>query len=294
MPTTIHGMAKMVWEHPANRGRRAQAFAAMAGWQAWKRMIGRPLDLSVYDGMSFRAYPDSTQPGRFVYFGGLPDYEEMTFMKRYLRPGDGFIDGGANEGMFTLLAAQLVGPSGAVHAFEAVPAFAKRLQDNVGVNSLRCVTVHEMAIGAEQGTVSFVVRGSGSRIRTEADSDSDSAVQVRVGRLDDTLPERSFAMGKLDVEGTEHLALRGADRLIARGEPAVWMLELVDKFLHRFDSTAREVRRWLGDHDYDMVLYDPDRNRLVPAPDQLSAGPDVLAVCRRRRPDVEARLAAAV
>ncbi|MFD9359189.1 FkbM family methyltransferase [Streptomyces sp. NPDC060031] len=243
--------------------------------------------------MSFRAYPDSTQPGRFVYFGGLPDYEEMTFMKRYLRPGDGFIDGGANEGMFTLLAAQLVGPSGAVHAFEAVPAFAKRLQNNVDVNSLRCVTVHEMAIGAEQGTVSFVVRGSGSRIRTEADSDSDSAVQVRLGRLDDTLPERSFAMGKLDVEGTEHLALRGADRLIARGEPAVWMLELVDKFLHRFGSTTREVRRWLGDHDYDIVLYDPDRNRLVPAPDHLAAGPDVLAVCRRRRPDVEARLATA-
>ena len=88
---------------------------------------GRPLDLSVYGSMSFRAYRNSTQPGRFIYFGGLPDYEEMTFMKRFLRPGDGFIDGGANEGMFTLLAAQLVGPSGAVHAFEAVPEFAKLL-----------------------------------------------------------------------------------------------------------------------------------------------------------------------
>ncbi|WP_327367286.1 FkbM family methyltransferase [Streptomyces sp. NBC_01217] len=285
-------MSRMIWDHPANRGRRAQAFAAMAGWQAWKRMVGRPMDLSVYDGMSFRAYPDSTQPGRFVYFGGLPDYEEMTFMKRYLRPGDGFIDGGANEGMFTLLAAKLVGSSGAVHAFEAVPAFAKRLRENVRANSLRCVTVHEMAIGAEPGTVPFVVRGSGSRIRTEADSGS--SVQVRLGRLDDTLPERPFAMGKLDVEGTEHLALRGADRLVAHGEPAVWMLELVDKFLHHFGSTVREVRWWLDDHGYDVVLYDPDHNRLVPAPDPLSAGPDVLAVCRRRRRDVEARLAEAV
>lgn len=292
MPTTIHGMARMVWDHPANRGRRARAFAAMAGWQAWKRLVGRPRNLSVYGDMSFRAYPDSTQPGRFVYFGGLPDYEEMTFMKRYLRPGDGFIDGGANEGIFTLLAAKLVGPSGTVQSFEAVPAFTERLRDNVGANSLTCVTIHEMAIGAEPGTVSFVVRGTGSRIRTDADSGS--AVQVRLGRLDDTLPERPFAMGKLDVEGAEHLALRGAGRLIAGGEPAVWMLELVDKFLHRFGSTAHEVREWLGDHGYDMVLYDPHRNRLVAAPDPLCPGPDVLAVCRQRRREVEARLAEAV
>lgn len=250
------------------------------------------MDLSVYGGMSFRAYPDSTQPGRFVYFGGLPDYEEMTFMKRYLRPGDGFIDGGANEGVFTLLAAQLVGPSGAVHSFEAVPAFAERLRDNIGANSLSCVTVHEMAIGAEPGSVPFVVRGTGSRIRTDADSGS--TVQVRLGRLDENLPERPFAMGKLDVEGAEHLALRGVGRLVARGEPAVWMIELVDKFLHRFGSTVREVRQWLGDHGYDLVLYDPHCNRLVAAPEPLCPAPDVLAVCRQRRREVEARLADAV
>lgn len=293
MPTTIPGMVRLAWEHPANRGRRARALAGMAGWQAWKRLVRRPVDLSVYGDLSFRAYPDSTQPGRFVYFGGLPDYEEMTFMKRYLRPGDGFIDGGANEGMFTLLAAQLVGPSGAVHSFEAVPAFAQRLRDNVDANSLGCVTVHEMAIGVEPGTTSFVIRGTGSRIRTDADSGN--TVRVRLGRLDDTLPERPFAMGKLDVEGAEHLALRGADRLVARSEPAVWMLELVDRFLHRFGSTAREVRRWLGDHGYDVVLYDPHSNRLVAAPDPLRPGQaDVLAVCRQRRREVEARLAETV
>lgn len=282
-------MVKMAWEHPANRGRRAQALASMAGWQIWKRLVGRPLDLSVYGNMSFRAYRNSTQPGRFIYFGGLPDYEEMTFMKRFLRPGDGFIDGGANEGMFTLLAAQLVGPSGAVHAFEAVPEFANRLRENVDANSLECVTVHNMAIGSEPGRVSFVLRGEGSRIQTTADQDT--SMKVRLGRLDDTLPERTFAMGKLDVEGSEQHALTGAAQLIARGQPAVWMLELVDKFLHRFGSSVRQTREWLNDNGYDMVLYDPDSNKLVPAPDPFRPAPDVLAVSRQRRHEVEARLA---
>ncbi|MXM63467.1 FkbM family methyltransferase [Streptomyces sp. HUCO-GS316] len=293
MPTTMHGLVRMAWEHPANRGRRARALAAMAGWQAWKRLVRRPRDLSVFGGMSFRAYRDSTQPGRFLYFGGLPDYEEMTFMKRYLRPGDGFIDGGANEGMFSLLAAQLVGPSGEVHAFEAVPTYVKRLQHNLRANSLDWVTVHDMAIGAEQGSVRFFINGTGSRLRTDADPPQDG-VQVGLGRLDELLPERAYAMGKLDVEGTEHLALSGASRLIARGEPAVWMLELVDKFLHRFGSSSREVREWLQDHGYDVVMYDPARNQLVPAPQTPSAGPDVLAVHRRSRQLVQARLSGRV
>jgi FkbM family methyltransferase len=290
LPTTVHGMLKMIWDHPANRGRRVRALAAMTGWQTWKRLVRRPFDLSVYGGMSFRAYRDSSQVGRFLYFGGLPDYEEMTFMRRYLRPGDGFIDGGANEGMFTLLAAQLVGPTGAVHAFEAVPAFVDRLRGNVHANRLDWVTVHDMAIGAEPGRVPLVLNGVGSRIRAEGEEATGPEISVR--RLDDVLPERPFAMGKLDVEGAEHRALLGADQLTAQGKPAVWMLELVDRFLGRYGSSVARVREWLDEHGYDMALYDPDRNELLPAPYPLSQGqgPDVLAVSRRHRAWVRERL----
>lgn len=290
MPTTVRGMLRMIWNHPANTGRRGSALFKTALWQARKRVVGRPFNLTVYGDMAFRAYPDSSQPGRFIYFGGLPDYEEMSFMRRYLRPGDGFIDGGANEGMYTLLAAKLVGPSGAVHAFEAVPAYVNRLTGNVRANRLTCVTVHANAVGDQPGETAFVVRGVGSRIRTAEDRHPDEMVRVRVVRLDEALPDRSWAMGKLDVEGAEHLALHGAEKLIGRGEPAVWMLELVDRFLARFGSSLSQVRRWLADHGYDLVCYDPTANRLVTAPDPLPTLPDVLAVCRNRRAEVEARL----
>jgi FkbM family methyltransferase len=288
MPTTVQGMIRMIWNHPANRGRRGRALAAMTGWQAYKRLIGRPFDLSVYGGMPFRAYRDSSQVGRFLYFGGLPDYEEMTFMGRFLRPGDGFIDGGANEGMFTLLAAKLVGPTGAVHAFEAVPAYLDRLRDNVRASRLDWVTVHDVAIGAEPGRVPFVLNGVGSRIRSEADEATGPEVSVR--RLDDVLPERPFAMGKLDVEGAEHQALLGATRLMARGQPAVWMVELVDRFLGRYGSSRARLLSWLDDQGYDLALYDPDRNELTPASRTPAQGPDVLAVSRRRMAWVRDRL----
>lgn len=159
MPTTVRGMTKMIWDHPANRGRRGRAFVDTALWQAWKRTVGRPVALTVYGDMKFRAYSDSSQPGRFIYFGGIPDYAEMTFMRRYLRRGDGFIDGGANEGMFTLLAGKLVGAAGEVRAFEAVPTYVDRLRENVRTNGLAWVTVHPDALGAESGRTPFVVRG---------------------------------------------------------------------------------------------------------------------------------------
>src|SRR6266542_1227032 len=114
MPTTVPILLRLIWEHPANRNNRIAAVAKAALWQAYKRTIRRPLDLTVYGGLRLRAYPDSHEPGRFIYYGGLPDYEEMTFMCRYLRQGDRFIDGGANVGAYTLLAASLVGPTGSV------------------------------------------------------------------------------------------------------------------------------------------------------------------------------------
>ncbi|WP_188192437.1 FkbM family methyltransferase [Nonomuraea sp. SYSU D8015] len=244
----------------------------------------------MYDDMKLRAYPDG-QASRFFYFGRLPDYVEMTFMHRYLRPGDGFIDGGANEGVYTLLAAKLVGSSGEVHAFEAVPLYLARLRGNIRVNHLTMVTVHSAAIGAKPGQMPFVLRGVGSRIQTREDRASDvSTVDVDVVRLDDALPDREWAMGKLDIEGAEHQALAGAEKLLARGEPAVWMLELVDRFLLRFGSTVTEVREWLADYGYDFMYYEPGHNGLVTSPRSNIETPNVLVVSRERRAEVEARL----
>ncbi|MGW0751258.1 hypothetical protein [Streptomyces sp. NPDC002587] len=133
-------MAEIVWEpsrQPRAAGSALRHHDGMAGPEEADRAATGLVRIRRY---AVRACPENTMPGRFFSFGRLPECEEMTFMKRYLRPGGGFIDDGANEGTCTLPAGQLVGPSGAVHAFEAVPACAKRLQDNAGVNSPHGVT----------------------------------------------------------------------------------------------------------------------------------------------------------
>jgi FkbM family methyltransferase len=165
--------------------------------------------------------------------------------------------------------------------------YVNRLRENVEKNRLCSVSVHEVAVGQNPGTLP-VLRGTGSRILTA--QDIGEVVSARIVRLDETLPDRSWAMGKLDIEGAEHCALRGAEKLLSRAEPAVWFLELVDPFLARFDSSFHEVSRWLQDRGYDLMHYEPRLNRFVPGP--AADGPDVFAVSRERLPEIEDRLRA--
>jgi len=62
-----------------------------------------------------------------MYFGGY-ERETVSAMERFLRPGDTFIDVGANIGYLSTLALGLVGETGQVHSFEPVPDHFQRLQ----------------------------------------------------------------------------------------------------------------------------------------------------------------------
>lgn len=76
----------------------------------------------------------------------LDGYWEMwttEVIARRARPGMVAADIGANLGYFTMLLADLVGPSGKVHAFEPNPALADRLRRSLSVNGFdRRTVVH--------------------------------------------------------------------------------------------------------------------------------------------------------
>ena len=53
--------------------------------------------------------------------------------------------------------------------------------------------------------------------------------------IDEALPEGRYAMGKIDVEGFETAAFRGARGRLAAADPPFWQIELLDHviFGHR-------------------------------------------------------------
>ena len=280
-----------VWSHPANRGLQVRAIARAVWWQLRKRLLPGPHDIRVFGGLTLRCYPDSPSASLVIYCDESPDYHEMHFMRRYLRPGDAVLDGGANIGIYSLLAASLVGPTGRVLAFEPAPEAYRRLTENLRINHLANVTVYACALGDSVGVVDFLNQcDTTNRIQTSADT-GESVVSVSVARLDDMV-QMGYTLGKMDIEGAEPIALRGAKRLLKEANPPVWLLEL-NGLLHAFDFTEAIFSDWLSLQGYDLGLYDADRHELSfthPRPWELS--PNVFAVARGCKGQVAQRCGA--
>lgn len=279
-----------IWTHPANRRRRLRAIGQAVAWQAFKRTTRRHRDLHPWGGLTLRCYPDSTSASLVLYCAGRPDWHEMAFMARYLRPGDGFVDVGANVGVYTLFARSLISAAGRLEAFEPGAKALQRLRENLALNGLTDqVRVHACALGAESGTVRFTTgQDTTNTIVTESTGDLADSVEIPCERLDDVLAGR-YAMGKMDIEGAEPLALQGAGRLLAAQNPPVWLLEM-NGACRRYGWSEQELAAWLAQQGYDLAVYDVASNALDFCAAPWLERPNVLAIANGARQRVMARL----
>ena len=174
-------------------------------------------------------------------------------MLSLLGPGDVVIDGGANIGLFTAVAAARVGSEGRVVACEPSPATMELLRDNVDLNGFGWVELREAALAEAPGRRRLRVFDPGSGFSSFAPEDAASAheVQVEVTTLDDLAGDHlaQTRVVKLDVEGAELHALQGASHLIERARPD-FIVELEPEHLERQGSSIGEVQALFDDVGY--------------------------------------------
>ncbi len=281
---------RKIWRHPNNRGRRLRRLAASIAFQLRKRLGRLPATLPL--GEELRVVADRQAGGvsNLVYFGSYFEYHELRFCERYLRPGDHVVDGGANIGLVSLLLSRWVGVDGRVIAFEPAPAAASLLRRNLELNRVTHVEVFEAALGGTECEMSLITdMDVSNQLVLEAPADHLVAT-VAVVRLDDVLPgDGSFALTKLDLEGGELAALRGAEALLEAGRLPLILLEALDPQLHRLGASRDELLDLLRDHGYRFGRYDADAARL--AFEEAPRGGSFLAVRAESVPIVESRLA---
>lgn len=288
---TLASVGKYIWHHPANRGRRLSTLLRAMSWQAYKRITHAPCDFRVGDGLWLRCYPDSQAGSLVLYCNGLHDYHEMRFMHQYLRPGDGFVDVGANIGVYTLLAASIVGRAAHLDAFEPGVRTLARLRENLVLNSLDNVAVHPVAVGSAPGRVRFLQSHDvTNRIATKDVADEPS-LEVPCVTLDDELAGRRYAMGKMDIEGAEPLALGGAKAMLAAANPPVWQLEVIPAALQAFGWTDTRLADLLRDSGYELGTYDADDRILRLGERHWRGQQNVFAVASREAEAIARRVA---
>ncbi len=177
---------------------------------------------------------------------------ESRLLRQLLRPGDVFVDGGANVGLLSLLGALAVGSSGRVLACEPGPGTMAILKANADENGFAALECHQVALSDQTGIAVFVVFEDGSGLASFApEAGGGTTVRVPVTTLDELTSAYSnrVAVVKLDVEGAEAKALRGASRLIARSAP-LFIVEVEPEHLARQGSSIDDVQEALAPHGY--------------------------------------------
>ena len=210
----------------------------------------------------------------------MDGYWEMwitNVFRSAIRPGMKVVDIGANIGWYSLLAADLVGASGHLTAFEANPAMADIAYRNLMVNGFQeRARVEAKAVYSENTQLELKIydryKGSSSLFETAERAaqfgDSITMHSVDAVTLDSFFPAESRVdFLKIDAEGAEPYILKGASRLLAENPGIQIMMEFAPSLIINaygsIDTLCGEISKlgfsiWRIAHDSTLVKSSAD------------------------------------
>ena len=187
-----------------------------------------------------------------LFLNGERSIEERYLVSSLVDESAHAVDIGANIGYYLLMLEKEVGQNGKVTLIEPSIENLPELKLNIELNHFTNVDLHEVAIGMENGAIGLKT-GVNSGI-VESDQ---GAYQVRLKTLDSIVEEKVDFL-KIDVEGYEGQVLGGAEALIERDHPTIF-LEMHPHMLERFGFTTRGIIQKLESKYEDMVFYELHR-----------------------------------
>lgn len=180
------------------------------------RGIGRTLDAPLPGGATIEVDPHEYH-GRVLWLCGSNDWKVSRVVCALLRPGDVFLDIGANNGSIGFAAAERVRAGGVVHFFEPQAQVADRLRSAISMAGSPALHLHRIALSDTDGTAELSGSSHHSGVATllpqdaaERPFDRSETVTTRdaAGYLTPLVGAAPVG-AKIDVEGAEPLVLPG-------------------------------------------------------------------------------------
>ena len=192
-----------------------------------------------------------------VNYGG---YEAVLLFEKYLKPGDVYLDIGANYGYMSINAARIVGPKGRVIAVEPEPRAAELLEFNAALNDAALEIVRK-AISDTLGEANFNVATEMGLSRLDNLHQNtfgmmlqDNIVVERTTLdllISQIIPDREVTLVKMDVEGHEMRILQGASQLISR-KNTMFMLEINPGALSQNGLSFKDIFEFFATRGYEV------------------------------------------
>ena len=200
-----------------------------------------------------------TYMGMFLRYRKIYEEGIVKTVVSLLAKGDGFVDIGANAGLYSVVAAHVVGPTGTVVAVEPQAAVSRLLVKNVERNHLENVAVHCAAAGTVQraGVIYQVSRtNDGQATMALGDNEEYFGTPEEIS----IQPADYFLSGmrghdrvgvKIDVEGGEFDVLQGLlETPDVTVRPRFIVVECIEEHLIRFNHSVADVFSILWNSGY--------------------------------------------
>jgi FkbM family methyltransferase len=154
---------------------------------------------------------------------GSFEYDKQIAFAKIITKGSIVYDLGAHVGFYTLLSSKLVGPKGRVIAFEPLPRNIALLNKHLDINHLTNVTIIEAAVSDKSG---FTIFKEGLNHTMGHIDIGNGTLQIKVVSIDELIVSKSLPSPdylKIDIEGNELLALKGAYWVIQQKHPTIFL-----------------------------------------------------------------------
>jgi len=154
-------------------------------------------------------------------------YEPATsaVISEFVKPGMNVIEGGACCGYHALNIARAVGPEGRVFCFEANPDLVEILKKNMEINGyIDNVEVVHAGLWFEENVMPFPMLNAGlggASFKNRRQLAAVPTVPVRMVSLDDLFSDKRIDFIRMDIEGAELEALKGADTILRNQQPTM-------------------------------------------------------------------------
>lgn len=227
-------------------------------------------DYKLNDRVKIRLFKDSVL-SQLIYKGF--EIEECEYLFSTLKEGDYFVDIGANIGLYSLLASDLVGKTGKVISFEPTPEIFSRFIDNIHINQFTNIEPFNIALSDFPGSLEFNVLSNGfdawNSFATPKNLSINSKIQVDVSTLDIELSrydKSKIRVVKMDVEGWEKFVLKGGIELFKNYSPEV-MVEFTEANTFAAGYMVQEIYDFMFGLGYQWYSF--ENNRLVKSEKRL-------------------------
>ena len=193
-----------------------------------------------------------------LFWYGYYEKELGDLLNKIVKPGDVFLDLGANIGYFSLLVATNF-PSVKVISFEPVQELFQNMNDNISLNSIKNISTVHAAVGETSEEKELFVAAPdnlGMSSFYQPGNYSGKTERVKVVTIDDWFKTSGLSkmdVIKLDIEGSELAALKGMKEILQKQKP-ILIVEVNPETLSMFNLKPSDIYDYLKQLNFEGFL----------------------------------------